>query len=286
MEKAKIGIINRTINMLDLLLAKEAGLYENHGVAVEFDLLAGLRSIQALRAGELDAVVSVGATIRAIMNDNAPLKIVQLIHRNGPHWVMGRPGVTSVQGLKGGSVQAGDKGTEPDVMVRKWLTANGLTPDDDVELTYERSHADWTDAGPAPAEDGAIARTLEREVLEAKGFTPLVELCTAFPDTLIHGLTVTELTLAERPQMVASLIKAHKEVSQWIDEGHPTAIQFIRDSWGASEERARGAVKLLKGVFVSRLDPNDFGTVIASSAAALGKPPISTDRLLAEVNLD
>ena len=27
-------------------------------------------------------------------------------------------------------------------MVRKWLTANGLTPDDDVELTYERSHAE------------------------------------------------------------------------------------------------------------------------------------------------
>ena len=286
MEKARIGIINRTINMLDLLLAKDAGLYGKHGVDVEFDLIAGLRSIQALRAGELDVVVSVGATIRAIMSDDAPLKIVQLIHHNGPHWVMGRPGVTSVQGLKGGSVQAGDKGTEPDVMVRKWLTANGLKPDEDVELTYEKSHADWTDDGPAPVEDGAIARTLEREVLEAKGFTPLVELCTDYPDTLIHGLTVTEQTLAERPRMVAGLIKAHKEVSKWIDEGHPTAIQFIRDSWGASEERAKGATEFLKGVFVSRLDPNDFGTVITSSAAALDKPPISVERLLAEVSLD
>ncbi len=286
MEKARIGIINGTINMLDLLLAKDAGLYEKHGVDVEFDFIAGLRSIQALRAGELDVVVSVGATIRAIMNDDAPLKIVQLIHHNGPHWVMGRPGVTDVQGLKGGKVQAGDKGTEPDVMVRKWLTANSLTPDVDVELTYEKSHADWTDGGPSPEEDGAIARTLEREVLEAKGFTPLVELCTDFPDTLIHGLTVTEQTLTERPQMVAGLIKAHKEVSNWIDEGHPTAIKFIQDSWGASAERAKGATQFLKGVFISRLDQSDFGTVIASSATALNKPPISVERLLAEVSLD
>ena len=286
MENARIGIINGTINMLDLLLAKDAGLYEKHGVDVEFDFIAGLRSIEALRAGELDVVVSVGATIRAIMNDDAPLKIVQLIHHNGPHWVMGRPGVTDVQGLKGGKVQAGDKGTEPDVMVRKWLTANGLTPDVDVELTYEKSHADWTDDGPSPEEDGAIARTLEREVLEAKGFTPLVELCTDFPDTLIHGLTVAEQTLTERPQMVAGLIKAHKEVSNWIDQGHPTAIKFIQDSWGASAERAKGATQFLKGVFVSRLDPKDFGTVIASSATALDKPPISVERLLAEVSLD
>jgi ABC-type nitrate/sulfonate/bicarbonate transport system substrate-binding protein len=286
MEKARIGIINGTINMLDLLLAKDAGLYAKHDVDVEFDFIAGLRSIEALRAGDLDVVVSVGATIRAIMNDDAPLKIVQLIHHNGPHWVMGRPGVTSVLQLKGGKVQAGDKGTEPDVMVRKWLTANGLKPDEDVELTYEKSHADWTDDGPAPEEDGAIARTLEREVLEAKGFTPLIELCTDYPDTLIHGLTVTEQTLAERPQMVAGLIKAHKEVSQWIDDGHPTAIKFIQDSWGASAERAKGATEFLKGVFVSRLDEKDFGTVIASSAAALAKPPITVQRLLATVSLD
>ena len=58
----------------------------------------------------------------------------------------------------------------------------------------------------SPAEDGAIARTPEREVLEAKGFTVLVQLCTAFPDTLIHGLTVTEQTLASS--------RRTKEVSQ------------------------------------------------------------------------
>lgn len=76
MEKARIGIINGTINMLDLLLAKDAGLYAKHDVDVEFDFIAGLRSIEALQAGELDVIVSVGATIRAIMNDDAPLKIV------------------------------------------------------------------------------------------------------------------------------------------------------------------------------------------------------------------
>ncbi len=39
MIKARIGIINKTINMLDFLLAEDAGLYRKHGLEVEFDTL-------------------------------------------------------------------------------------------------------------------------------------------------------------------------------------------------------------------------------------------------------
>ncbi|MCH6550948.1 MAG: ABC transporter substrate-binding protein, partial [Planctomycetes bacterium] len=156
----------RTINMLDFLLAEEAGLYKKQGLEVEFETMAGLRSIRALETGEVDVIVSVGATVRARMQDQLALKVALLVHRNAPNWVMGRRGLNSVADLKGGSVQAGDRGSEPDVMVRRWLRENGLTPDEEVELSYEVSHPGWTDAGPAPAEDAAIARTLEREVLE------------------------------------------------------------------------------------------------------------------------
>ncbi len=85
MIKARIGIINKTINMLDFLLAEDAGLYRKHGVDVEFDTLAGLRSIRALEAGDLDVVVSIGASVRARMQEQLPLKVLLLIHRNGPH---------------------------------------------------------------------------------------------------------------------------------------------------------------------------------------------------------
>lgn len=286
MEPVRIGIINKTINMLDFLLAEDAGIYTSHGLAVEFDLLGGLRSIEALLAGDLDVIVSIGATARAIMQRDAPLKVVQLIHSNGPHWVMGRASVTSVHDLKGGSVQAGDKGTEPDVMVRKWLTKNGLEPDVDVELTYEKAHSGWTFDGPAPAEDGAIARTLEQEALEDKGFTTLVELCTEFPDTLIHGLVVKETTLAERPDIVKNLIRSHREVSSWINDGREETVQFIERQWSVSRERAERAVRSLHGVFVARMDPNEFATIIQSSSVAVGLPPISADRLVAQVDVD
>jgi len=280
MVKTRIGIINKTINMLDFLLAEDAGLYRKYGLEVEFDTLAGLRSIRALQSGELDVIVSIGAAIRARMQEQLPLKVLLLIHRNAPHWVMGRPGIETVNDLRGGSIQAGDQGSEPDVMVRRWLRENGLDPDKDVQLSYERAHAGWTEEGPLPAEDAAIARTLEREALEARGYKVLVELCSAFPNTLVHGLVVMEKTLTEKPELVSGLVAAHTEVSQWIESGRPEAVAFIRDRWGVSEERAKSAIASLSGVFVARHEPADFSTVIASSAAALGQPAIEVAVLL------
>jgi ABC-type nitrate/sulfonate/bicarbonate transport system substrate-binding protein len=284
LEKVRIGIINYTINMLDFMLAEHAGLYREQGLEVEFDTLGGLRSIQALVDGELDVVVSIGAAARAIMKDATPVKVALLVHRNGPHWVMGRPGIDDVRDLKGGSVQAGDRGTEPDLMVRKWLTASGLEPDVDVELTYERVHTAWTENGPRPAEDGVIARTLERDALDSMGFRPLVELASTYPNTLVHGLVMLDRTIAERPQVVRGLVAAHREVSRWIDDANDDVVRYIEQTWSVSEERARAAAKFVNGVFTARRELSDFGPVLASSAAALGMPAIAPGDLLANVD--
>lgn len=277
----RIGIINRTINMLDFLLAEHAGIYAANGLTPTFDTLAGKESIDTLLANDLDFVVSIGAATRAIMQDNAPVRAALLVHRNAPHWLMANDTITSPADLKGLKVQAAQPGSEPDVMVQKWLTANGLNPKTDVELVYQRAHPGWKDDGPDPEEDAVIARTLEQEVLEAKGYHTLVDLCEAYPNTLVHGLIVTERTIAERPELIDALVASHREVANWIDQARPEVLDFISATWNVTPERAQRAVKALNNRFTARLEPSDFETVIASSAAALDKPPIAIDRLIA-----
>jgi ABC-type nitrate/sulfonate/bicarbonate transport system substrate-binding protein len=277
----RIGIINRTINMLDFLMAEHGGIYAKHGLAPTFDLLAGQESIDTLLAGDLDFVVSIGAAARAIMRDDSPVRAGLLVHRNAPHWLMVGPEIASPADLKGQRVQAAQPGSEPDVMVQKWLTANGLDPQADVELIYERAHVGWTVDGPDPEDAAVIARTLEQEVLEAKGYRTLVDLCEAFPNTLVHGLIVTEQTLAERPELLEAMVAAHREVASWIDEGRPQVLAFIAANWRVTPERAERAVRALNGKFVARFEASDFATVIESSALAVGKPPMAVERLMA-----
>lgn len=276
----RIGIINRTINMLDFLLADHATIYADNSLTSSFDTLAGKESIDALVAGDLDFVVSIGAAVRAIMQDDAPVRVALLVHRNAPHWLMVNDTINSPVDLRGRKVQAAQPGSEPDAMVQKWLTANGLDAQADVELVYQRAHPGWTEDGPDPEEDAVIARTLEQEVLEAKGYHTLVDLCEAYPNTLVHGLIVTERTIAERPELLEAMISSHRQVATWIDEARPEVLEFIASTWNVTPARAQRAVEALNSRFTARLDPADFETVIASSAAALNKPPISIDRLI------
>jgi ABC-type nitrate/sulfonate/bicarbonate transport system substrate-binding protein len=280
MEALRIGIINRTINMLDFQLAQEAGIYAAHGLDVSFDTLAGKESTDALAAGRLDVVVSIGAAARAIMTEGAPLKVALMVHRNAPHWLMAREGIATQADLRGRLVQAAQPGSEPDLMVRRWLTEDGLDPDKDVTLTYERAHLGWTEDGPSPREDAAIARTLEQEVLEARGFHTLLDLCERYPDTLVHGLVVTEALVAQRLPALRALVAAHREVAAWIDEARPQAVAFIQERWKVSPERAQRACRFLNGRFVARLNPAEFGPVLAASARATGKPPLAVERLI------
>jgi ABC-type nitrate/sulfonate/bicarbonate transport system substrate-binding protein len=286
MEALRIGIINRTINMLDFQLAQEAGIYAAHGLQVSFDTLAGKESTDALAAGKLDVVVSIGAAARAIMTEDAPLKVALMVHRNAPHWLMAREGIATQADLRGRLVQAAQPGSEPDLMVRRWLTEGGLDPDRDVTLTYERAHPGWTEDGPSPREDAAIARTLEHEVLEARGFHTLLDLCERYPDTLVHGLVVTEAFVAQRLPALRALVAAHREVAAWIDEARPEAVAFIQERWKVSPERGQRACRSLNGRFVARLSPVEFGPVLAASARATGKPELAVERLITTAGVD
>ena len=267
--------------MLDFLMAEHADIYAAHGLQPSFDLLAGQESIDTLLAGDLDFVVSIGAAARAIMRDGAPVRVGLLVHRNAPHWLMVSERIAAPADLRGRRVQAAQPGSEPDVMVQNWLAANGLDPQADVELVYERAHVGWTIDGADPDEDAVIARTLEQEVLEAKGYRSLVDLCEAYPNTLVHGLVATERTLAERAELLPAMVAAHAEVASWIDQARPQVLAFIAGTWGVTPKRAERAVRALNGKFVARLEPADFATVIASSAQAVGKPPMDVVRLMA-----
>ncbi len=280
MQKIKIGIINQTINMLDFLFGKENGIYQSNGLAVDFDLVAGNESIELLLDGKLDFVVSVGAAVRAIMANNAPLRATLLVHQNAPHWLMASSSIDSPENLRGKKVQAAQPGSEPDVMVQKYLSENGLNPQIDVNLIYERSHPGWTFNGSRPQEDAVIARTLEQEVLEEWGYHTLVELCEHYPNTLIHGLITTEKYLNNNAAIVDAMISSHTIISEWINDGRNEVIDFISKTFQVSEARAHRAITSLKGKFVARLDPEDFQPVINASATTLGIPAISTERLL------
>ncbi len=60
---------------------------------------------------------------------------IRTVHRDPPHWMMGRPGL-GVEDLRGKTVGSGDRGSDSALLVEAWLGQAGLEPGVDVSVSY------------------------------------------------------------------------------------------------------------------------------------------------------
>jgi len=260
--------------MLDMLLAEQRGFYAAQGLQVECIPLAGEKAARALRQGEVDFAIQVAAALKLVMTEGASLKVVLIIHRDPPHWLMARPGISGVQDLKGKTVGSGARGSDSSILVEAWLERNGLKPGVDVLVTYHPAQPDWARGWSRMTDDVPMAIPLERELLEAKGWRPLVELTSVFPGLLSHGLVVTEDSLKERPETIRKLIRAHRSVVRYIREAPEEVIARIQERWQVDQDSAAKSYKDLSRVFVADLEPHHLQPVMSVTAKELGKDPL------------
>ena len=279
MEHIKVAVISFTPNMLDLLLAKERGFYSAQGLEVQWVPLAGEKGIRGLLEGEVDFSVQIAAALRLVMTENAGLKIVLIIHRDPPHWMMGRPGL-AVGELRGKTVGSGGRGSDSALLVEAWLEKAGLEPGVDVSVSYHGAQPTWARGWIRMTDDVPMAIPLEREILEARGWAPLVELCTLFPGLLNHGLVVTEKTIESRPQIIKKMVKAHREVARYIRDAREEVIYFIQKQWQVEEEAASKSYSYLSRVFCAELQAEDLQPVLGATAQKLGKTPLEPEAVM------
>jgi len=271
MEKLKVAITSFTPNMLDLLLAKERGFYTAQGLDVEWVLLAGEKGARALVEGKVDLAIQVAAALKLVLAEGAELKVILVIHKDPPHWIMGRPGITGVRDLKGKSVGSGARGSDSSLLVEGWLEQNGLRPGTDVQVTYHAAQPDWARGWIRMTDDAPMAIPLEREMLEAKGWHPLVNLTSVFPGLLIHGFVASQVTIQKRPDAIRKVIQAHRDVVKYIREAPDEVIACIQQRWEVDREVAAGSYSYLCPVFIAELEPALLQPVTKVTAKELGK---------------
>jgi ABC-type nitrate/sulfonate/bicarbonate transport system substrate-binding protein len=289
MEKVKVAITSFTPNMLDLLLAKERGFYSAQGLDVEWVPLAGERGVKALAQGKADFAIQIAAALKLAITEGVELKVILIIHKDPPHWIMARPGLSGIQALRGKSVGSGARGSDSSILVEGWLEQSGLKPGVDVQVTYHGSQPEWARGWIRMTDDAPLAIPLEREMLEAKGWRPLVELTRIFPGLLTHGLVVSEGTLKEQPETIRKMIRAHRAVVKYMKESSEDVIAYIQDRWEVDREVAAKSYSYLWPAFVADLNADYLAPVLDVTARSLGrgllKPEDFMDaRLFREVN--
>lgn len=117
-------------------IAKEAGLFEKNGVEVELIFIRGASTmIQTLVSGDIDlAHVAANPAVEANLGGADVVVLATALNRPVGFYMMGQPGVKSVESLRGGRVGITRFGSATDLLSRIALRQFKLQPDRDVAI--------------------------------------------------------------------------------------------------------------------------------------------------------
>lgn len=134
LETLNVSYASVTGSRIPLWIARDAGLFEKHGLQVNLVVIAaGNAAIGALAGGDVEILGAPGSTTMVSAAKGLPFAIIGTF---GPSaWKLAaHPSIASVQELRGKIVGISRPGTTIEFATKRALTKLGLTPGKDVNI--------------------------------------------------------------------------------------------------------------------------------------------------------
>jgi NitT/TauT family transport system substrate-binding protein len=224
-ENVKIGVPSITITTMPLLVARDAGFFQQEGFTVELVVIPAAMNIKVLLSGDIQYATTVGsAVVAAVRGIN--VRTVMLFVDRPLLDLVGAPGVVSIQELKGKPVGISSRGGLHDVSMRRILSQSGIDPAQVTVLTVGGQGAMF-----AAIKTGRIAAGLlnppfnfsaNREGMKSLAFAGnFVRL----PST---GLVTLGETLEKAPDQVRRMTRALSRARAFAKDNKAKVIPILK----------------------------------------------------------
>ncbi len=163
-------------DQVPLWVAKEAGLFQKHGLDVDVQYIASSSSMAALLAGQTQLAHVGGSEVLSAVAGGADLVVLAVPGPVYPYGFWVAPSIASAGDLKGKKVGITTPGSSIDTATRVGLPKLGLAPDEDVAIVQTGSVSNLTAALVSGAVDAAMSHPPDTLVLEPKGYHQILDL--------------------------------------------------------------------------------------------------------------
>jgi ABC-type nitrate/sulfonate/bicarbonate transport system substrate-binding protein len=133
-ENIKIGVPSITVTSMPLLIARDAGFFQQEGFSVELVVMPAAMNIKVLLSGDIQYATTVGSAVVASVR-GINVRTAMVFVDKPLLDLVGAPGVDSMQELKGKTVGISSRGGLHDVSMRRILTGSNLDPAQVTVLT-------------------------------------------------------------------------------------------------------------------------------------------------------
>jgi NitT/TauT family transport system substrate-binding protein len=232
-ENVKIGVPSITITSMPLLVAKDAGFFQQEGFTVELVVMPAAMNIKVLLSGDIQYATTVGSAVVAAVRGISVRTLMLFVDRPLLDMI-GAPGINSIQEVKGKSVGISSRGGLHDVSMRRILTQSAIDPAQVTILTVGGQ-------GPmfAAVKTGRIAAGLlnppynfiaNREGMKSLAFAGnFVRL----PST---GLVTLGETLERAPEQVRRMTRALTRARTFAKDNKAKVIPILKRALKIDDE--------------------------------------------------
>ena len=195
-------------------MARDKGIFQGHGLDIRLIYVAGVRSLQALLANEVELVSVAGSTAIQANLAGADTVIVGGISNSVLMWLVVAPGITTAAGLRNGRLAVTRFGSLSDFMARTYLRRAGLTPDRDVALIQTGGYPESVAALQAGAIQAAMLSPPYHNIaMKRLGFRELVDLSQAMKYQS-NALVTLRRFARTQPATVTAFLRSYVEAVQ------------------------------------------------------------------------
>ncbi|MBI2533256.1 MAG: ABC transporter substrate-binding protein [Deltaproteobacteria bacterium] len=210
-ERLQVAHSTLTATNAVLWVARDKGIFQSHGLDVRLIYVAGVRSLQALLANEVELVSVAGSTAIQANLAGADTVIVGGISNSVLMWLVVAPGITTAVGLRNGRLAVTRFGSLSDFMARTYLRRAGLTPDRDVALIQTGGYPESVAALQAGAIQAAmLSPPYHKIAMKRLGFRELVDLSQTMKYQS-NALVTLRRFAQTQPAIVTTFLKSYVE---------------------------------------------------------------------------
>ena len=193
-------------------IAKEAGIFQRHGLDVELVYIAaGSRAVQTLVGGSIDvAAIGGPAGVDAKLAGADTIYVAIPVNRVIV-FTVAAPQIQRVEDLRGKSIGVTRVGTVTDFFTRIYLRQNGLVPDRDVMIRQMGGLPETVAGLKAGLIEGGTFGFPAVLHARAAGFRVLVDYNTAGYRYPLSSIIVTQKLLRTRESAIRAFLEAHIE---------------------------------------------------------------------------
>ena len=226
--KLKIAYPTTVGSMAVIWVAKDARLFEKHGLEVELIYVAGSsKVVQAMLAKEIPiSEIAIPAVIQANLAGADLVMLAGPNHKPGQK-IMVKPEIKTPENLKGKKIGITRFGTSDDFLLRYMLGQWKLQPDRDVALLQMGGSPEiLAGLGSRGIEGGMLSSPLHLRAAKL-GFSVLADLSTIGVDYQGAGVVTTRAYARENQDIVRRYLRAYVEALHRLKTDKSFSVKVI-----------------------------------------------------------